>query len=188
MPPGVFGSAFGFCGQRDPLTIIQEDASVLFPLLLQNPHLFLEVLDGLPDLFVNAVCQACHERKPEVLFYSRQRLPDRWAVGQCFRHRGVQGRLAYGLRIRQYLHLTGWTFHSVRDGPCPDRRRSARLCRSVSGLTILGCVAACRVERQTPKCLLSLRDRRVDYETCEMLFCTLPRCRFGFTGGVEGLC
>lgn len=36
--------------------------------------LLLEIVDGLPELFVNAVRQARHERKPEVLFHGPDRL------------------------------------------------------------------------------------------------------------------
>lgn len=48
--------AFGLRGQPGPLLIIQEDAFVLLLLFLQDSDLLLEVLDGLSDLFVDAVC------------------------------------------------------------------------------------------------------------------------------------
>ena len=77
--------AFGLGGQPDPLAIIQEDAFVLLLLFLQDADLLFEVVDGLPMLFVDAVCQACHERKPEVLFRGSQRLFDQRVASNRFR-------------------------------------------------------------------------------------------------------
>jgi len=65
--------------------IIQQDAFVLFLLFLQDPDLLLEVVDGFPEFFVNAVCQTCHDRKLQVLFHSPEKLMDQQAVGKGFR-------------------------------------------------------------------------------------------------------
>ena len=85
--------AFGLRGQPDPLAVIQEDTFVLLLLLLQDSDLFLEVVDGLPEFFVDAVGQARHECKPEVLFYSCDRLTDQGTAGNGFCLVGAQGPL-----------------------------------------------------------------------------------------------
>jgi len=69
----------------DPLVVIQQDAFVLFLLFLQDPDLLFEVVEGFPEFLVNAVCQARHQRKPEVLFHSSERLMDPGVVGKRFR-------------------------------------------------------------------------------------------------------
>ena len=76
--------ALGLGGQPDPLAVIQKDAFVLFLLFLQDSDLLSEVVDGLPEFFVDAVCQARHDCKPEVLFHSPERLTGRWAAAKRF--------------------------------------------------------------------------------------------------------
>ncbi len=87
-------------GQPDPLFVIQQDASVFFLLFLYDADLLLEVVDGPPKLFVNAVCQARHECKPEVLFHSPDRLMGPTGVCKHFGHGAAQGQLAYAPMIR----------------------------------------------------------------------------------------
>ncbi len=77
--------AFDFGGQPDPPWVIQQDAFVFLLLFLQNSDLLFEVVEGLPELFVNAVSQACHECKPEVLFHGPDRLIDQGVAGKRFR-------------------------------------------------------------------------------------------------------
>jgi HsdM N-terminal domain len=52
------------CCQPDPLVVGQQDAFVLFLLLLQDPNLLFEVVDCLPEFLVDAIRQARHDRKP----------------------------------------------------------------------------------------------------------------------------
>ncbi len=47
---------FGLRGHPDPLLVVQQDTFVLLLLFPQDSDLFLEVVDGLPKLFVNAEC------------------------------------------------------------------------------------------------------------------------------------
>ena len=67
---------------------------VLLLLFLQDADLLFEVVDGLPMLFVDAVCQARHERKPEVLSHSPHRLLDQGGAGNRFRLIGAKDRSA----------------------------------------------------------------------------------------------
>jgi len=75
--------------------IVQQDAFVLFLLFLQNPDLLSKVVDRLPELFVHAVCQACHDRKPQVLFHRPRRL----MVG-CAAGKGIRQMVAQVMEIK----------------------------------------------------------------------------------------
>jgi hypothetical protein len=54
---------FGLRDEPDALAIVQRDAFIPFVLLLRDPDLLLEKLDGFPESLVNAVCQARRPRK-----------------------------------------------------------------------------------------------------------------------------
>jgi hypothetical protein len=82
--------AFGLCGQSCPLAILQQNAFVLPLLLLQDPDLLFEAVDGFPEFPIDTIGQARHQRKPEGLFDSPDRLINQGVACKRFRQAMTQ--------------------------------------------------------------------------------------------------
>jgi hypothetical protein len=65
--------------------IVQQNAFVLFLLLLQDPDLLLGVFDSFPELLVDTTCQTRDKGDPQLLFHDQVRLTDGRVVGTRFR-------------------------------------------------------------------------------------------------------
>ena len=91
---------FGLRGQTDPLKVVEQNAFVFFLLLLQDPDLLLELVDGFPGFLLNATCKTGDKCEPWSLFHSLERLMSGKTAGKRSLPMTVRCQTSYASKIR----------------------------------------------------------------------------------------